>query len=142
MRLIDTDVLVVAVNRDDVRNDLARTFLERLLNDGSSVLIAPANIIGFIRNVTRAVGGLPGLPVGVAFDVAELLLRRSTVRVPIPDEGHFARVRELLEHAGASGRHVDDAHLAALALQYRATIVSFDSDFARFPGVKWERPAA
>ncbi len=44
--------------------------------------------------------------------------------------------------AGASGKYVDDAHLAALALQYRATIFTFDTDFARFPGVKWERPAA
>jgi len=142
VRLIDTDVLVVAVNQHDPRHDVTRAFMERVLSDGSANLIAPASIAGFVRNVTRLVGGLPGLPVSSAFDLAEDWLRRSTVSVPIPDERHFARVRELLEGAGAAGKHVDDAHRAALAMQYRATIVTFDTDFARFPGVKWERPAA
>ncbi|NMD45782.1 MAG: type II toxin-antitoxin system VapC family toxin, partial [Propionibacterium sp.] len=35
---------------------------------------------------------------------------------------------------------VNDAHLAALALEHRAEIVSYDNDFARFEGVRWRRP--
>jgi len=142
MRLIDTSVLIVAVNVEDARHDAARMFLERALNEGSGVLIAPASFVGFVRQVTRVVGGIPGLAVDEAFHVVELLLGRPGVQVAVPDERHFSRVRELLQSAGASGKYVDDAHLAALALQYRATIVTFDSDFARFPDVKWERPAA
>jgi predicted nucleic acid-binding protein len=34
-----------------------------------------------------------------------------------------------------------DAHLAALAIEHGATIVSFDRDFARFEGVRWTLPA-
>jgi len=140
MRLIDTSALIVAVNRSDDRHGVTRAFMERVLSDGSSNFIAPASIIGFVRQITRVVGGLPGLPVSEAFELVDDWLRRSTVHIPTPDALHFSRVRELLEGAGASGKLVDDAHLAALAMQYRATIVTFDSDFARFPGIKWESP--
>jgi predicted nucleic acid-binding protein len=43
--------------------------------------------------------------------------------------------------AGSRGGNlVDDAHLAASAIEHRAEIVSFDRDFDRFPGVRCERP--
>jgi len=37
---------------------------------------------------------------------------------------------------------VSDAHLAALALEHGAEVVSFDADFGRFEGVSWHRPSA
>jgi predicted nucleic acid-binding protein len=49
---------------------------------------------------------------------------------------------ELLESAGAGGNLVNDAHLAALALEHGADVVSFDRDFARFEGVRWIMPGA
>jgi len=33
---------------------------------------------------------------------------------------------------------INDAHLAALALEHGATPVSFDRDFERFRGLSWE----
>jgi predicted nucleic acid-binding protein len=41
---------------------------------------------------------------------------------------------------GDGGQLVNDAHLAALALENDATIVSFDRDFARFQGVRFLPP--
>ena len=35
-----------------------------------------------------------------------------------------------------------DAHIAALALEYRAEIHTADLDFGRFPGVRWKNPLA
>ena len=46
-----------------------------------------------------------------------------------------ARLRELLQAVGAGGNLVHDAHLAALALEQRGDVVSYDNDFDRFPGV-------
>lgn len=46
----------------------------------------------------------------------------------------------MLASAGAAGNLSNDAHLVALALEHKATVVTFDSDFGRFPGVRWERP--
>lgn len=35
---------------------------------------------------------------------------------------------------------MNDAHLAALAVEHRCTVVSFDHDFGRFEGVEWAMP--
>jgi predicted nucleic acid-binding protein len=35
---------------------------------------------------------------------------------------------------------INDAHLAALSIEYGLTVCSTDRDFARFPGVRWENP--
>ncbi|MBS1837370.1 MAG: PIN domain-containing protein, partial [Actinobacteria bacterium] len=57
---------------------------------------------------------------------------------PTPD--HPAIMRRLLGQVGAGGNLVNDAHLAALAIEHRCTVVSYDNDFSRFDGVIWERP--
>jgi predicted nucleic acid-binding protein len=37
---------------------------------------------------------------------------------------------------------VTDAHLAALAIEHGCELISTDSDFARFPKLKWKNPLA
>ena len=43
---------------------------------------------------------------------------------------------------GIDGGLVPDAHLAALAIEHGATLHSADSDFTRFPALKWYSPLA
>ncbi|MDR2567057.1 MAG: hypothetical protein LBC97_13580 [Bifidobacteriaceae bacterium] len=45
-----------------------------------------------------------------------------------------------LREAGTGGNLTHDPHLAALGLELDATVVTFDSDFARSKGVKWWTP--
>jgi predicted nucleic acid-binding protein len=35
---------------------------------------------------------------------------------------------------------VNDVHLAALAIEHRGVVVSFDRDFERFDGLAWQLP--
>jgi uncharacterized protein len=46
----------------------------------------------------------------------------------------------MLSRVGTGANLVNDAHLAALAVEHRASIVSYDSDFGRFDSVRWDRP--
>ena len=48
-------------------------------------------------------------------------------------------MRELLTSAGVGGNQVNDAHLAALAVEHQGEVVSYDAGFGLFP-VRWERP--
>ena len=41
-----------------------------------------------------------------------------------------------------AGNLVPDAHLAALALEHGLTVVSTDTDFAKYPGVTWLNPVS
>jgi predicted nucleic acid-binding protein len=43
---------------------------------------------------------------------------------------------------GTGGSLTTDAHLAALAISHNATLVSCDTDFARFKRLRWENPLA
>ena len=49
------------------------------------------------------------------------------------------RPGRLLGESGSGGNLVNDAHLAALAIEHRSQIVTYDHDFGRFP-VTWHRP--
>ncbi len=71
--------------------------------------------------------------------VEEWLAQPSATLVE-PTARHLGIVRELLEPLGTGGNLVNDAHLAALALEHRCQIVSFDRDFSRFTGVRLEPP--
>ena len=59
-----------------------------------------------------------------------------------PTRRHLALVSGLLAGSGTAGNLVNDAHLAALALEHNATVVSFDRDFGRFEGVRWSMPSS
>jgi predicted nucleic acid-binding protein len=82
-------------------------------------------------------------------EVKPLFLQSELVDIEVPAAvliGPTARhadiVSELLTQIGTGGNLVNDAHLAALAIEHRGGIVSYDSDFGRFDGVRWDTPEA
>ncbi|MGL4174670.1 MAG: TA system VapC family ribonuclease toxin [Dermatophilaceae bacterium] len=77
-----------------------------------------------------------------ALEVVDGWLGQPTVTVLHPTSHHHLLLAELLREVGVAGKLVGDAHLAALAIEHRATVISFDADFARFARVRWQRPTA
>ena len=75
-----------------------------------------------------------------AFDRVDAWLARPQAVVVEPSPRHGAIVRVLLASAGAAGNLVTDAHLAALAVEHRGEVVTYDTDFGRFDGVRWSQP--
>jgi predicted nucleic acid-binding protein len=73
-------------------------------------------------------------------DLVRGWLDAPTASVVHPGERHLDLMMKLLSDAGTAGNMTTDAHLAALALETGGTIVTFDADFDRFPGVRWTRP--
>lgn len=49
---------------------------------------------------------------------------------------------DLIERSDVRGAMVSDAYLAALAIEHDCDLVTADSDFARFPGLRWRNPLA
>jgi len=50
------------------------------------------------------------------------------------------QVLRLLETLGTAGNLVTDAQIAALALDHDAVVHTADTDFVRFPGLRWLNP--
>jgi len=57
-----------------------------------------------------------------------------------PTPRHVSLLPGLLRDSGTAGNLTTDAHLAALALEHGADIVSYNRDFARFSGVRHRLP--
>jgi len=51
-------------------------------------------------------------------------------------------LRSLLAESGTAGNLTTDAHLAALTIGHGVVLASFDTDFSRFKGLRWETPGA
>jgi predicted nucleic acid-binding protein len=74
--------------------------------------------------------------------VVELWLGQPAAMVVHPSERHLGLLRGLLGSVGTAANLVNDAQLAALALEHGAEVVSFDRDVGRFEGVRATVPAA
>lgn len=140
MRLVDTNVLLYAVNASSVHHRPARHWLDHALSGGAPVGFAWLSLIGFIRIATLPSVFEHPLTTDQAMDLVDDWLAAPTARVLHPRSGHTAALRQLLGSVGAAGNLTNDAHLAALAREHRATVVTFDSDLSRFPGVATLRP--
>jgi predicted nucleic acid-binding protein len=54
-----------------------------------------------------------------------------------PGDEHWTVHARLPADAGSAGNLTTDAHLAALAIEHGAELYSTDTDFARFPHLRW-----
>jgi predicted nucleic acid-binding protein len=67
-------------------------------------------------------------------------LEHENVRVVQETEEHARLWSELLRGAGSGGDLTTDAWIAAIAIAHGASVLTLDSDFARFPSLRWENP--
>lgn len=140
MLLIDANVLLYAVNERAREHAVARDWVREALAGGEAVAFAWAVLLAFLRLSTHpAVFGRP-LSVAQAAEAVERWLQSPPAVAVEPSRRHLPLLRGLLERAGTAGNLVGDAHLAALALEHGATVVSFDRDFERFEGLSVRRP--
>lgn len=139
MKLVDTNVLVYAVDSSSVHHRVAKHWLDGALSGSAPVAFAWLALVGFVRLVTNPTIVERPLTVGSAMDIVDAWLGARSARVMQPGQRHASLLRQMLGD-GEGANLTNDAHLAALAVEHRASVVSFDSDFQRFPGVRWERP--
>ena len=142
MILVDVNLLVHAVNRDAARHDRARAWWDRQLSGTDPVRVAWATLFGFVRITTNPRIVPKPLSVDEASNCVSSWLSQPCLRTVDPLEGHWDRVVALLREAGTAGNLTTDAHLAALAMEHGCELCSTDSDFARFPGLRWHNPLA
>lgn len=57
-----------------------------------------------------------------------------------PTDKHWPSLKNLLETTGTAANLTSDAHLAALAIEHRASVYSVGQNLKRFAGVKHINP--
>lgn len=139
MKLVDANVLIYAVNPAATQHLPAKAWLDRSLSGAAPVGFAWSALIAFVRITTKQ-GLFPRtLTPGEATSVVRMWLDQSAAHVLEPTHRHLDVLTRLLAELGTGG-NVADAHLAALAIEHNAEVVTFDRDFGRFPGLRWSTP--
>lgn len=141
MTVVDTNVLIYAVDPLSELHSRSKRWLDGEIGSGRTVLLPWLVLVGFLRLTTNAASAVDPMDFEEAAAIVEHWIGQPNVSAPHPDSKHLLRVRDLLDQTGTGGNLVNDAHIAALALQHDATVMTFDTDFARFPGVRWKSPA-
>ena len=140
MRLVDANVLIYAVNESSDLHQRARDWLDDALNGDEQLGFAWIALLAFLRLATHPSVFPRPLTVSDATRILRDWLTQPTAVVLDPTARHADVLAGLLADTGTGGNLVNDAHLAALAVEHDAVLVSFDTDFARFRGVRWEAP--
>jgi uncharacterized protein len=140
--LVDANLLLFAIDRTSPFHERAAAWLEDVLNGSRRVGLPWQTIGAFLRIATHPRVAADPLTAEQAWGFVEAWLGAGPVWVP-PATGRTAVVlRELVVGTPATGNLVPDAQLAALAVEHGLTVMTADTDFARFPQVRWSNPLA
>lgn len=139
--LPDVNVLVCAHVEDSTPDHSEyAAWITRLATGPEPFALSVLVLGGFVRVVTnpRIFDPPSGLDQSLAF--VSSLAERPTARIVGPGPDHLDIFERLCREAGATGKLVADAQHAAVAVEHGCTMVSTDSDFSRFPGLRWRHP--
>jgi toxin-antitoxin system PIN domain toxin len=142
VKVTDVNLLLYAVDSSSPRHAVARPWLEAQLSGVETFALPVSVLLALVRLSTQARIFERPLGPDEAFGLVERWLAQPCATLIAPGDRHLVLVRELLQPLGAAGNLVSDAHLAALAIEHGAELCSADTDFARFPRLRWSNPLA
>lgn len=140
MRLPDVNVLVNAFRSDAPEHARYRAWLLALIAGPAPFAVSDLVLSGFLRVVTNPAVARLAMDPAAARAFVEAIRSRPNCVVLASSEGHWRRFMSLIEQLDIRGPRIADAYHAALAIEHGCEWVSDDSDFARFPGLRWSRP--
>lgn len=138
----DVNVLIQAYREDAEGHEQSALWLEQAVAGSEVLALVDSVITGYIRIATNPRIYANPTPPDVALALIEELLAEPGVTRISAGPRHWRIFADLCRATGARGNLVSDVAHAAVAIEHGATWVTFDRDFARFPGLRWERPEA
>jgi len=140
--LVDANILLYAEDSLQSRHQQARAWWDSQLSGTGVVCLCWTVLSAFIRIGTNPRVFEHPLSLEQALARVQSWLDQPCTRVVLPTERHWTVFRQLLTDGQAVANLVTDAHMAALAIEHGCELASTDSDFARFPKLKWRNPLA
>jgi toxin-antitoxin system PIN domain toxin len=136
----DVNMLLYAVISGFPHHPRAHAWWEQTVNSNAPVGLTQPALFGFLRISTNARILQAPLAVGEAIDYVREWLAQPNVKLLTPGNDHLDIALGLLQDIGTAGNLTTDVQLAAYAIEHQGEIHSNDTDFARFPNLKWVNP--
>lgn len=138
--IVDANVLLYFVDQDAAHHGLARQWLSDALAGPRRIGLPWQSLGAFARIATHPRLFQRPLSVVEVDEYVQAWLSHDATWVPPATERTAQAYSDIAIRHGVTGNLVPDAQLAALALEFGVPVVSFDSDFARFPEITWINP--
>ena len=136
----DTNLLMYAYHEDDTAHERSVEWWQALIRGTEPIGLPWVVTTGFIRLSTNPRMLARPISIAQSLDIIDEWFSYRHVQPLNPGAEHQRILRGLLETVGVGGNLVTDAHIAALTIEHRAELHSNDSDFARFPDLRWRNP--
>jgi hypothetical protein len=138
--LLDVNLLLYATDTTTPAHTAAVDIIESIMNGDRRVGLPWQTIAAFLRISTHPRIWSRPLSGPQAWSLVEDWLAAGPTWIP-PASAATARVYgDLASKVAITGNLVPDAMLAALAIEHGLELWSADTDFARFPGLRWVNP--
>jgi uncharacterized protein len=141
MLLPDVNILVYAHREDStIEHPAFASWITLLATGHEPFALSVLTLGGLVRIVTNPRIFRRPSTLDEVFAFTGELVGRSTARVVAPGPRHLEIFEDLCRRSGAAGKLAADAQHAAVAIEHGCTLVTTDSDFDRFPGLRWRHP--
>jgi toxin-antitoxin system PIN domain toxin len=140
MTLPDVNVLVGAFRPDVASHEVCKRWLQGTVNGPAAYGMAPQILASVIRIVTNPRVFPHPDSTSHAMTFCNAVLDRPHCQVIQPGPRHWTIFQEVCRTGRAAGNLVQDAWLAALAIEAGCEWITLDRDFARFDGLRWREP--
>jgi len=140
MILVDANLLLYAEDSRSDAHEAARTWWDAQLSGSEPVGLCWPVLTAFIRIGTNARLHQRPLTLREAIQRVQSWIDQPCVRILEPTDQHWSIFQQMLREGNATASLVSDAHLAALAVEHNCSLHSTDTDFSRFPSLKWANP--
>ena len=138
MQLPDVNVLIYAHREDAPEHARYAAWLRQLVEADEPFGVAEIVLAGFLPIVTNRRIFDPPTPMAAAVSFCQKLVEWPRAALVAPSRRHWDLFVQLC--ADVHGPLVSDAYLAALAIEHGCELITTDSDFARFKGLRWRHP--
>ena len=136
----DANIILYAYNEDAPQHQKAKEWLENQLSSPTMFGLSWQVITAFLRISTNHKAFSIPFDLNEATEIVDEWIEHPKVNIIVPTENHWKIFRDLIEEGQTNAALMMDAHLAALAIEHGATLVTTDRDFTRFSNLKTLNP--
>lgn len=140
MIIPDANLLLYAYNTDFPFHKKAENWWSKCLSGDESIGLCSVVLYSFVRVGTNTKAFEKPFSIEESIDHIRSWMQVPATEFISSEWDDFEKSMELLLQAGTGGNLTTDAQIASLGMKYQAVIHTADTDFVRFPEVKWVNP--